>query len=214
MRKTQFVNNEFYHIYNRGADKRVILPRSEDFDRFLQSIEEFNNQEPIGSIFEHSFIKSKLGGQTTRLTRLVNIICYCLNPNHYHMILQQQVNGGISEFMKRLGGYTRYVNIKYERSGVLFQGKFKAAHIDSNEYLLRASAYVNLNNRVHRLHNNAFCSSWDEYIDRGGNNICSKGVVLNQFNNKSEYKSFAQEALRNILEHKQMAKELESTLLE
>lgn len=210
MRKTPFVTGEFYHVYNRGTDKRTVFMALQDFDRFLQSMEWFNQIEPIGSIFEHSFIKPKLGGRTTKL---VDIVCYCLNPNHFHMVLRQAVDNGISEFMKRLGGYTRYINIKHQRSGVLFQGKFKSAHIDSNEYLLRVSAYVNLNNHVHRL-GGKFRSSWDEYTEKSNHSICSTGIMLNQFKNKTEYKTFAEEALQHILERKELAKEFTSLLLE
>ncbi len=206
MRKNLFVNGEFYHIYNRGTDKRVVFPAVEDYDRFIQSMVEFNCLEPIGSIYWNSFIKHQL---SCRTTKLVNIISYCLNPNHFHMILQQNADNGISEFMKRLGGYTRFINIKHKRSGVLFQGKFKSKHIDSHEYLLRVSSYVNLNNRAHRLTKD-FRSSWDEYIGQIKKGLCSKDIILSQFKDKNEYKIFAEEALENILERKQITAELEN----
>jgi len=77
---------------------------------------------------------------------LVEIIVYCLNPNHYHIILRQVSEGGVSKFMLKLSsGYSSYFNKKNKRSGSLFQGRFKAVHIDSNEYLLYLSAYVNKN---------------------------------------------------------------------
>ena len=212
MRKTPFVNGEFYHIYNRGTEKRIIFPKVEDFERFLLSMEYFNCRKPIGSIFEFSFIVPKLLGGPT--TKLVDIVCYCLNPNHFHMILRQNVSNGISEFMKRLGGYTRFINIKYKRSGVLFQGRFKAKHINSNEYLLHLSAYINLNNLVHKLKNRLHYSSWFEYTGNPENRICSKDIILNQFKNVREYESFAKAALENILRKKEIDKELASILLE
>ncbi len=86
--------------------------------------------------------------------KLVDFIAYCINPNHYHFILRQLVDGGLSRFMQKFGGgYTQYYNKKNQRSGVLFQGTFKSIHINSNEYLLYLSAYVNLNNKVHQLSN-------------------------------------------------------------
>src|SRR3989344_8034371 len=153
MRKTTFANGEFYHIYNRGVDKRDVFLNENNFNRFLQSTKEFNTLDPIGSIYWNSFNKDGDRSQLRRRTsKLVNIVCYCLNTNHYHFVLEQIVDGGISEFIKRLaGGFTKYFNAKYDRTGVLFQGKFKANHIDSNEYLLHASAYVNLNNLVHKI---------------------------------------------------------------
>src|SRR3989344_5909488 len=115
MRKVPFVEDEYYHIYNRGVDKRSIFEDLTDLNRFVQSIKEFNSVEPIGSIFENSFGKKKKNSK-----KLVEIICYCLNPNHFHFILRPMVEDGISEFMKRIGGYTWYFNNRHKRSGALF----------------------------------------------------------------------------------------------
>ncbi len=206
MRKTKLVTGEFYHIYNRGVDKRSIFKKDNDLARFFQCLDEFNSEKPIGSLFEFSFVKEKIKHKNLKL---VNIICYCLNPNHYHLVLEQHVDNGISEFMKRLnGGYTNYFNAKYKRSGALFQGKFKANHIDSNEYLLHVSCYVNLNNQVHKLKTNSFLSSWSEYIDIIQKGLCKKDIILNQFDTKKEYKTFAEESLNNISERKELLKEL------
>ena len=214
MRKEVFANNEFYHIYNRGTDKRNIFADDYDLERFFQCMREFNSLEPIGSIYEYSFLKDKLGSRASKKGNLVNFIAYCLNQNHYHFILQQVSNKGIEKFMQRLGtGYSKYFNNKYRRSGVLFQGKFKARHIDSNEYLLHLSAYVNLNNRVHRLGSRASKSSWDEYINEK-HNLCKKHIIVDQFKKIAEYKDFAESSLKDILSRKKLFKELETKLLE
>jgi hypothetical protein len=126
------------------------------------------------------------------------------------LILEQLTEGGISEFMKRLGGYTKYFNNKYKRSGVLFQGKFKSVHIDSNEYLLHASVYVNLNNQVHQLKQREFLSSWGEYITPSVMGLCNSNIIIGQFHDREEYKKFAQDSLKDILERKELTKELES----
>ena len=216
MRKTEFVNGEFYHVFNRGTDKRVIFPERYDFQRFFQGMELFNVLDPIGSIYENSFRKniqlgnlvSKLELGTKQPQKLVNFICYCLNPNHYHFILQQLVDRGIEKFMHRLGvGFVKYFNQKYQRSGVLFQGPFKAVHVDSNEYLLHLSAYVNLNYKVHRLGNQVSKSSWDEYagvLRENEKGFCEKDVILCQFNTVSEYKEFAEDSLEKIRERKDL----------
>lgn len=221
IRKTPFVTGEHYHIFNRGVDKRDIFGDQEDLDRFFQSITEFNTLEPIGSIHENSRGGSTATHDTT--IKLVEFISYCLNPNHYHFILQQMVDGGISEFMKRLGGYTWYFNNKYNRSGSLFQGRFKSVHIDSNEQLLHTSVYVNLNDKVHSCGGSTATgvmttglvrSSWWEYIeDHGGeypenaNNVfCKKDIILDQFKNKNEYKNFSEESLKIIKENKMIKK--------
>ena len=143
-RKVNLVQGEHYHVYNRGVDKRKIFSDKSDLIRFFQSMREFNTENPIGSLYENQFVKKKLGDSSSKL---VQFVAYCLNPNHYHFILTPLVDKGIEKFMQRLGtGYTMYFNEKDKRSGSLFQGKFKSKHIHSNEYLLRVSAYVNLNN--------------------------------------------------------------------
>jgi|SRR3989344_5959715 len=222
MRKINFANNEFYHIYNRGTDKRAIFLDEHDIRRLFQSIDEFNAVEPIGSIYENSFCKrrqNQLGNRVSKLKkkRLVNIICYCVNLNHYHFILEQIADRGVEKFMHKFGlGYTKYFNKKYDRSGGLFQGAYKAIHIDSNEYLLHASVYVNLNDRVHKLGNSVSKSSLEEYAE-GKVGICEKNIILGQFKNFAEYKEFAEDALKLILENKQkkeMDKEASDLFLE
>lgn len=204
MRKVQFANGEYYHIFNRGVDKREIFLSEEDLLRFLQSMDEFNSLEPIGSIYQNTFEKYKIKSNAQK-GNLVNIICYCLNPNHYHLILEQVADNGIKKYMHRLGGYTMFFNNKYKRSGALFQGTYKAVHVASNEYLLRLSAYVNLNNRVHQLRGLASKSSWEEYIG-DKNEFCKKDIIMNQFNNPMDYKEFAEDALMDIKERKEMEK--------
>lgn len=205
MRKVSFTNGQYYHVYNRGTDKRTIFPNKFYFSRFLQSMEEFNTVEPIGSIYANSFHKKELSNPVAKL-KLVNFICFCLNPNHYHFILEQTIDRGIEKFMHKLGaGYTHYFNQKNERNGVLFQGPFKAKHINSNEYLLHLSAYVNLNDRVHQLSNGVAKSSWQEYLlDNSRTGFCKKDIILSQFKTIEEYSDFTEDALGIIRARKDM----------
>lgn len=225
MHKKPFINGELYHIYNRGVDKRTTFEDQEDILRFLQSMDEFNVVEPIGSIFKNSFKKknNQLRGSTSKLVvqgsdRLVDFICYCINPNHYHFVLLQLADGGISEFMKRLsGGYTYYFNNKNDRSGVLFQGRFKSKHIDKDQYLTNLSAYVNLNYRVHKIAGEDLKlvrSSWGEYMEENNENICKKDVVLNYFKNKEQYKKFALNSIQETILRRKSEKTLRDILLE
>ena len=229
MRKVKFVNGEYYHIYNRGVDKRTIFECQKDLDRFFLSMKEFNILAPIGSIYEKFLAKArekkqskKFGNSVPKLLKeyeLVEFICYNLLPNHYHFILQQLIDRGITKFMHKLSlGYTNHFNKIYKRSGSLFQGEYKAIHIDSNEYLLHLSAYVNLNHRVHNLEKfgnsvpKLLKSSWDEYIDYGnGKNeksFCKKDIILDQFGSSLDYKKFAEDSLKIIKENKEIKKHL------
>src|SRR3989338_7904586 len=209
MRKAPFVNKEYYHIFNRGVDKRKVFLSGDDFNRFLQSMDEFNSVAPIGSIYENSFNKKQLGHSMSKLKKekdkLVNFICYCINPNHYHFLLEQVFDNGIEKFMQRLGnGYTKFFNNKYLRSGSLFQGRYKSVHVDSNEYLLHLSVYINLNDKVHRLGHSMSKSSWDEYISGGNYSFCNKGIILDQFNKIKDYETFANDSLEPIIQKKEM----------
>lgn len=223
IRKTQFAEGEYYHLYNRGVDKRSIFNDREDVGRFLQCMQEFNVIEPIGSLYENSFRRGQLGGKASKLTDdeevpLVEFIAYCLNPNHYHFVLKQISERGIEKLMQKIGtGHTMFFNNKYERSGSLFQGKFKAVYIDSNEYLLHLSSYVNLNDRVHQLGGLAsklVMSSWEEYTDNKVSGICQKEIILGQFKNIGEYKKFALSSLESIIKRKEDMKGVEDLLLE
>ncbi len=226
MRKTELAQGEYYHVFNRGTDRRDIFQDTEDFQRFFQSMEEFNSVEPIGSIYESSFNKiskvpqlghpmSKLRDCSRNKEKLVEFVAYCVNPNHFHFILEQITERGIEKFMQRFGnGYTKYFNGKYKRSGVLFQGKYKSIHVATNEYLLRLSAYVNLNDRVHnipQLGHRMSKSSWDEYVigENAVNHFCKKDIVLEQFNSPHVYKEFAEEALELILHNRAELKNIE-----
>jgi len=221
MRTTFFAVGEYYHIFNRGVDKRTTFENDDDVARFYNSIEEFNVLEPIGSLYENSFVK-KLGSSTSKPEKdtLVSLVAHCTNPNHYHLLLKQEVENGIEKFMHRIGtGYTKYFNNKYKRSGALFQGRFKSVHIDSNEYLLHLSAYINLNDRVHQLGSSTSKlvrsrSSWEEYINKGTKEICEKEIILGQFGNRNEYKEFALSSLESIIERKTELKDIDDFSLE
>lgn len=212
IRNISFAEGEIYHIFNRGVDKRDIFLDQYDLQRFFQAIQVFNTLKPIGSIYASLFSK-KEKSQTEADQKLVEIICYCLNPNHFHLVLKQVFDGGISKFMHRLaGGYSRYFNEKNQRSGSLFQGKFKAKHVDTNNYLLHLSTYVNLNNQIHpkpqSLSGKATKlsqSSWEEYVEEK-NGICKKDIVLDQFRSVEEYKKFAEESLGDITKRKELEK--------
>ncbi len=219
-RKIPFLVGEYYHVFNRGTDKRIIFSDEYDLDRFLKSMEEFNVLDPIGSIYENSRTKKDhRGGKASTVeekmrnkkNKLVAFVAYCLNPNHYHFVMTPLVEKGIEKFMQRIGtGYTMYFNEKEKRNGGLFQGKFKAVHINTNEYLLLASAYVNLNDRVHKLDKRGGLastfvksrSSWWEYIMEVEEGFCSKDIILKQFKNRKEYQNFAESSLRSTLERR------------
>ncbi len=214
MKRPHFTVGAYYHIYNRGTEKRSIILDAEDQERLLHSLRSFNRIEPIQSLYALSFETS------TRIPpqeRLVEIVSCALMDNHYHLLLQQKVDGGISEFIKRVaGGYAWYFNNKYERSGSLFQGKFKASHLDTNEKLLRMSAYINRNDKIHGLSGpTAKYTSWEQFVLPTSYSPVSTltSVILDQFSSIDAYIRFTESVISEIVEQRKKDKE-EMLLLE
>lgn len=224
MRKLIFNSGEYYHVFNRGVDKRIIFDDEYDYQRFLESMTLFNTVKPIGSIYEQQFQKKSITERNRKLSEnpLVDILSYCLNPNHYHLLLKQKEEMGVTKFLHRLGlGYTNYFNRRNTRVGALFQGRFKAVHVESNEQLLHTSVYVNLNNLAHKLGNRVSKSSaWEYGINSGEQNepgerektkkvkICDTADILKQFNEDLSYEQFSNEAMQLILAKKAGEKEI------
>lgn len=172
MRKHPFVNGSYYHIYNRGVDKRDIFSDEKDIERFLLCMKLFSYKDPVGSLElalreQEQFVDVRQLQIPKDNKRLVSFVEYCLNPNHFHFILKQEIEGGISEFMKRLqGGYTRYFNDKNKRTGALLQGKFKSSYAEREKYFGMLFAYVMWNYKVHDIPKNRLTlmrSSEEEY---------------------------------------------------
>ena len=226
MRKIKFYPGLIYHIYNRGVDKRNIFMNEADKRRFLQGLFLFNDENNSWGILRQierenkgslNFILLKKFIEENKSNRnpLVKIMADCLMPNHFHLMLQEIKEGGISQFMHKLGtGYSKYFNIKYSRTGSLFEGPFKAVKADKDEYLKYLLAYMNIINPGQLIEpelkekgvkniekvldfaeNYSFCTNPD-YLGKRESIIIDKGVLGDIFSNTIDYKNFA----RNILE--------------
>ncbi|MFZ2038559.1 MAG: transposase [Minisyncoccia bacterium] len=149
-RSFHFSVGEYYHIYNRGVDKRETFLDSLDYERFILALVNANNKETchIGNIKKQ--LKGEYKGIETclalREVTLVDIGAWCLMPNHFHLLVKEKEEGGVVKFMQRLEtGYTMYFNKKNERTGSLFQGTFKAEHAHNDNYLKYLFSYIHLN---------------------------------------------------------------------
>lgn len=141
-RSTIISIGEFYHIYNRGTDKRKIFLTHYDYERFIALLYLCNSTEPIR--VRGKSIKEMLNLE--RGKKLVDIGAYCLMPNHFHLLLHEHMENGISRFMHKLTtAYTMYFNIKNDRTGSLFQGVYKSEHLNNDNYLKYIFAYIHLN---------------------------------------------------------------------
>lgn len=153
MRRTIFANGELYHIYNRGVEKRTTFLDEQDYFRAIHALYVFNDKD------NHVHLTRAIGGVRGRTSaiipayiprkkreKLVDIIAFCLMPNHYHFLLKQVQEGGVSKFMQKFGtGYTMYFNERYDRNGVLFQGKFKSVFVGKEKYFSNLLNYIHLN---------------------------------------------------------------------
>jgi len=141
-RKIEFSVGEYYHIYNRGVEKRNIFLDNGDRDRFQKLLFFSNGTRPV--VFRE--LKGKKFGEVNRGQSMVAIGAYCLMNNHFHILAREIENDGISSFMEKFTtSYSKYFNKKRGRVGPLFQSRFKAEHVDRDEYLKYLFAYIHLN---------------------------------------------------------------------
>lgn len=155
MKKPQFITNAMYHIYNRGVEKRALFMDARDYLRFINDLREFNDTEPalpsnvrLKTNKPRTASESVLEVQPLKIKKqpLVDMLCFCLMPNHFHLLVRQREENGIVAFMQKLGtGYTVYFNLKYQRVGALFQGRFKAAHVEKEAHLQHLIHYIHCN---------------------------------------------------------------------
>jgi putative transposase len=142
IRNFEFSENEFYHVYNRGTEKRKIFMGKGDYERFVYLLYTANSDTPVHlSNYQGYSLMEIPRGET-----IVDIGAWCLMPNHIHLLLREKQAGGISIFMKKLlTGYSMYFNTKNQRKGALFEGTYKAKHLDYDQYLKYEFTYVHLN---------------------------------------------------------------------
>lgn len=185
-----FVNGQFYHIYNRGSEKRPIFESSRDYQRFLKSMRYYQLEGPKPK-FSHFSPTSPIQPDPTK--KIVEINAFCLMPNHFHLLLKQTKEGGITEFVSKLSNScTKFYNTKYKRVGPLLQGEFKAVLVESDEQLVHISRYIHLNPLTSFLvkHLDQYqWSSYKEYINNTAG-LCAKDEVLGYFKNPQDYQQF------------------------
>lgn len=138
LRKQFFVAGEFYHLYNRGTEKRLIFLDKNDYDYFLFLMYICNTRKSIKL--------RDIGKNFNREETTVDIGAYCLMPNHFHILIYEKIGGGISKYMlKLMTGYSMYFNKKYKRTGRLYEGVFKSTHTSNDRYLKYLYSYIHLN---------------------------------------------------------------------
>lgn len=201
-RNIPLISGEIYHVFNRGIASQPIFLQKRDYQRFLDTVFYYQNKNiPIRySKFLNlsRIIKNKIFDELYQKKNcLVEIISFCLIPNHFHLLLKQNDKDGISKFVGDLSNsYTRYFNVKNKRSGPLLQGKFKAVRIETDEQLLHVSRYIHLNpytsfvvKTVDELPS-YFYSSLGEYWKIRNIQIINKDLILSHFKSLKSFKEF------------------------
>jgi len=213
----EFANDQYYHIYNRGVDKREIFLFRKDYERFLRILNEFNTYRPVNISVMDRVDNIEVAPRTDE-EKLVDILCYCLMPNHFHLLIKQISENGITKFMRKIGtGYTMYFNIKNERTGRLFESRFKAKIIDKDSYLTHISRYIHLNpleiiepnwkekgiedwKRAKEFLKEYQWSTFNNYVNSPEAYSTKKNVLGEIFENKKEYEKFIKEYTQKDLE--------------
>ncbi|HBB56713.1 TPA: hypothetical protein DEW47_03415 [Patescibacteria group bacterium] len=144
-RNIDFSIGENYHLYGRGTDKRKIFLKKDDYERFISLLYICNNKDTVHiSNLRDSTLEGVLN--LKKEDDIVKISAYCLMPNHFHVLVQEIREGGVSKFMqKMMTGYTMFFNKKYERTGSLFESSFKSIHANDDNHLKYLLAYIHLN---------------------------------------------------------------------
>jgi len=202
-RKFPLVTNQIYHVFNRGVAHQPTFLDKRDYIRAVDSMAYYQNAKPF--LKYAKFLKlstqdrEKFWEQFKNSeNKLIEIISYCFMPNHFHFLVKQLADGGISKFLSNFtNSYTRYFNTKNEREGPLFTGKFKSVRIETDEQLFHISRYIHLNpytsyviKKIEDLETYPY-SSFPEYLEENSFvRLCSKDIVVSTFSKRNAYRDF------------------------
>lgn len=203
-RAIPLVNEQFYHVFNRGIDRRTTFSDRLDYKRTLLVINYYQYSAPPVKLSKFlTFSREERAKILESLSKSgdkhIEILTFCLMPNHFHLLLRQKRDKGISKFMANFqNSYTRYFNTKNERVGPLFLDQFKAVMIETEEQLLHVSRYIHLNpltSYVIKEFSDLINYPWTslpEYLN-GRNETCNTSVILNSFKSEKEYLKFIED---------------------
>jgi len=206
---------EYYHVYNRGMQKQPIFETDADRLRFLFLILVFQGRGSIKNVSRE--IKQSVQSSTLHIdlersddilkNRSVELICFCLMPNHFHLLLCEKEEGGIAKYMQRvLTAYTKYFNLKHKKSGHLLQGSYKSVHIEDDRQLMYVSTYIHKNPKEIKNWQNKeeqyYWSSCQDYtLENRWGQLLLTDIILGRFNedvNQGTYQSFVETSVAKV----------------
>lgn len=199
-RKVPLVTNEVYHSLNRAVASQCIFNRQADYLRFIGITNYYRFAKPQLSYSHYLELPTELREQYLKVHMQkpvnVEILAFCIMPNHFHFLLKQKIENGISDFMRNLqNSYATYFNKKNNRSGGVFQSMFKAVRVETNSQLVHVSRYIHLNPTSAHLLRIADLAEYEwsslkNYIQGRKFDFVSTGLVLSLFKSKMDYFKF------------------------
>lgn len=193
------VTNEFYHIYNRGVARNPIFLSQSDYEQAILALSYYIYSNPPIKLSRLKELSQEQRNQVVQsiidTDKLVEVVSFVFIPNHFHFLLKQSTDKGIAAFISKFSNsYTRYFNTKHDRVGSMFQGVFKAVHIETDEQLIHLSRYIHLNPVASFVihEKNLFTYPWSSlpaYLN-GELSFIDTKEVLSNFSSKEEYKQF------------------------
>lgn len=224
MRKKEFEVGKIYHVYNRGVAKSLICANENDLWRFLQGLCLFNDENNAANVL-WQLARSRgeinlevLKDYIVKKERkpLVRILAYCVMDNHFHLLLEEIQEGGITRFMQKLGtGYVGYFNKKHKRVGPLFQGRFKAVLVENERQFLYLLVYINVINPgqfiqpklkeegvkdIKKILDGVEKYSWSSHLDylgKRGSIILQKGMFNDMISTPRSYQDLVKDVLED-----------------
>ncbi|MBI2610826.1 transposase [Candidatus Kaiserbacteria bacterium] len=176
---------ELYHVLNRGVEKRLIFLDEADRARFVHDLWEFNDTEDAKNVWYRVSQNKGLRNHYIEKERIVDLHGWCLMGNHYHLLISEKHDGGLTKFIRRLNvGYANYFNERYRRQGTLFQGRTRKVLISTDAHFLHILNYIHCNPldflknaadwREHKIGSAAYALRylsnyrWSSYLDYSG----------------------------------------------
>ena len=186
-----------YHVYNRGVAKQDIFNNDRDRAHFLDILSYYRDdsvEHKLSQISQET-LREILASEPHRV--LVDILAYCLMPNHFHLLLRQVTEGGVSTFVRRAtNSYVHYFNTKYRRVGPLLQGPYRAVAVKTDEQLLHISRYQHLNPVVARICRDATEYRWSSmarYVSAKPSRLCQPEMILSLSGSSERYREFVRD---------------------
>jgi len=194
------ITNEIYHVYNRGIDRRPTFTTIREHQRAIESIKFYRFADTPLRLSKFLRLEEERKNEVLQMLqrndKLIQILCYCLMSNHFHLLLKQNADKGIAKFLSNFqNSFTRYFNTRHNRDGSLFLNQFKAVRIETEEQLLHVSRYIHLNpytgfviKSLEELEKYPW-SSFPDYL-KTTTTFVEKDMILGYFRNANQYKRF------------------------